>query len=301
MSETATVDPTPVEVPAATPATQEPAQDSTGTVEGQASQATETAPSEESFFTGDPKTLPPELQQAYKNMLKDYKQKTQDIAETRKKAQAYDQLSADQRFRDYWSGLSRQEKADFKQEKAKAEEALGQRISDDEFAKAFESKDSFLNLLKRVVDDSRSQDQARIQELEQKLTVSEAADVVEAFATEMGPDGKTIRSDFYELNDPKYQLITGYLSVNPPDKQTPEAYRDRLNEAYSWAKSLTQDFYARGKNEALSIIQKKAAASSEMPTQAAKGAYTGPDPKKVSVREAMELAKKGIRIPQVYD
>lgn len=304
MPPTAEVSPTPTETPAATPAAQEPAQAPSGTAETSGSEASpqaQTAPSEETFFTGDPNSLPPELQQAYKNMLKDYKAKTQEIAETRKKAQAFDQISADQRFRDYWSGLSRQERADFKEQKAEAEKALGQKISDEEFAKGFESKDSFLALLERVIEEKGIKAQSRIKELEQKLTVNEAGDVVEAFATELGQDGKPMRPDFYSLNDPKYNLITGYLSVYPPEENSPEAYRQRLSDAYSWAKTLTQDFYNKGKQEALAIIQKKAANGSEMPTHAAKGAYTGPDPKKLSVREAIELAKKGQKIPQVYD
>jgi hypothetical protein len=283
----------------------------TGTPEGQNGQATtqaQSAPAEENFSSIDPKTLPPELQALHKSLQADYTRKTQAAAERlkqvdalEKKAKAYDQLSTDQRFKEYWTGLNRQEKAEFKAEKAKAEEALGKKISDDEFAKAFESKDSFLDLLKRVVNETRTDDQRRIQELEQKLTVSEAQDVIESFATEVGQDGKPARPDFYELDDPKYNLISGFLRVNPPENQSPDGYRARLDEAYQWAKAMTQDFYNKGKSEALSIIQKKAAASSEVPTQAAKNVYSGPDPKKLTSHEAVELAKKRIRIPQVYD
>lgn len=275
-----------------------------GTPEGQngpAQTQEQGASVEEQFSNVDPKTLPPELQAIYKSMQADYTKKTQKAAEAAKKAEAYDQLTGDQRFRDYWSGLSRKEKTEFKEQKAEVEKTLGQKITDDEFSKAFENKDNFLNLLKRVADDSRSQDQKRIQELEQKLTVNEAADVVEAFATEIGQDGKPLRPDFYEMNDPKYNLITGFLQVNPPEDQSPQAYTERLNQAYSWAKSLTQDFYAKGKNEALSIIQKKAAASSQPPTQAAKNSVSAKDAKNITPREALEMAKRGERIPQVYD
>jgi hypothetical protein len=37
-----------------------------------------------------------------------------------------------------------------------------------------------------------------------------------------------------------------------------------------------------------------------MPTNSAKNAYTGTDPKKLDAAEAVALAKKGIRIPQNY-
>jgi hypothetical protein len=66
------------------------------------------------------------------------------------------------------------------------------------------------------------------------------------------------------------QLISGFLSVNPPDGNSQKAYTQKLNEAYGWAKAVSQKYYEKGKSEALQIIQKKAAASTEPPTQAAK-------------------------------
>lgn len=281
-----------------------------GTPENQSGQAVtqdQGASAEDTFSTVDPKTLPPELQELHKSLQADYTKKTQalahkakEIAETQKKAQAYDQLTADDRFKNYWSELSRKEKNDFKESKAEAEKSLGQKISDEDFQKSFESKDGFLNLLKRVVDDTRTQDQTRIQELEQKVTENEAADIVEQFATEVGQDGKPVRPDFRDL-DSKYNLITGYLQVNPPQARNQGAYMQKLDEAYSWAKAMTEDFYNKGKSEAIAMMQKKAAGSSQMPTNAAKAVYAGPDPKKLSVSESVALARKGIKIPQNYD
>jgi hypothetical protein len=37
--------------------------------------------------------------------------------------------------------------------------------------------------------------------LEQYKTVTEASNIVEAFATEVGPDGKPLRPDFYSLDE----------------------------------------------------------------------------------------------------
>ncbi len=299
MSDTATVSPTPTEaIDTATPAT-EPVDANVGTAETNGSEAAEAAPSEESFYSGDPNSLPPELRQAYTNMLKDYKQKTQAVADVRKKADAYDKISQDQRFKDYWQTMSREQKADFKEKKAEAEQRLGEKISDEDFAKAFQSKDDFLSFLERVVEDRSAKSQKKIEHLEQQLTVKDATDFVSAFATEVGKDGKPIRPDFYQLDDD--QLITGFLRVNPPEQLSREAYAERLNEAYSWAKNLSQKYYEKGKSEALKIIQGKVNNSSQPPTQAAKGAYTGPDPKKITPAEALQMAKKGIRVPQVYD
>jgi peptide subunit release factor 1 (eRF1) len=94
------------------------------------------------------------------------------------------------------------------------------------------------------------------------------------------------------------QLITGYLNVNPPESNSQKDYMNKLNEAYGWAKQVSQKYYEKGRAEALQTIQKKVASSTEPPTNAAKGAYTGPDPKKMSVRDAIDLAKKRITVPR---
>lgn len=274
-----------------------PATTETSDPNGQASGQGQSAPAEDKFSNIDPETLPPELKAIYKNLQTDYVKKTTSVADMRKKAEAYDAVSKDQRFIDYWKGLNQTQKADFKEQKAEAEKTLGQKISDEEFTKAFQSKDDFLSLLERVVQDRSEKSQKKIEKLEQQLSVKEAQDVVESFATEVGKDGKPVRPDFYSL-DAEDGLISGFLKVNPPEDTSQQAYLAKLNEAYSWSKAMTQKYYEKGKAEALQIIQKKAAGSTEPPTQAAKGAYTGPDPKKMSVRDAMELAKKGIRVPR---
>lgn len=297
MPDTAVASPTP-EAQTATPVsgeTQAPVAGS-GTAQTNGSDAAGAAPSEETFFNGDPNSLPPELKQAYTNMLKDYKSKTQSIAETRKKADAFDQVRSRSDFNEWWSGANKQQKAEFKEQKAEAEKRLGEKITDDEFTKAFQSKDDFLSFLERVVQDRSEGSQKKIDKLEEQLSIKDAQDVVESFATETGKDGAAVRPDFYSLDED--QLITGYLNVNPPDGKSQKDYVAKLNEAYGWAKAVTQKYYEKGRAEALQIAQKKAANSTEPPTQAAKGAYTGPDPKKLTVRDAMELAKKNIRVPR---
>lgn len=275
-----------------------------GTVEntgGPASAGAQGAPSEESFTAVDPTKLPPELQAHYKSMQADYTKKTQAIADQQKrfadvekKAKNYDALTHDQRFKEYWTGLSRGEKADFKEQKAEAEKALGEKISDEDFAKAFESKDSFMSFLERVSNMTREKDQKKIESLESKVGLSEAQNIVDSVVTEVDKESKQLlRPDFDALDEDR--LITGYLSVNPA--KDPSEYRDKVIEAYNWAKSVSSKYYEKGKAEALKIIQTKQTNSSEPPTISAKGAYTGPDPKKVDVAEAVALARKGIRVP----
>ncbi len=263
---------------------------------GPAATPAQSAPAEDKFSTIDPETLSPELKAIYKNLQADYTKKLQPVAEMRKKAEAFDKVTSRTDFKDWWSGASRAQKAEFKEQKVEMEKKLGEKISDEEFTKAFQSKNDFLDLLERVVQDRSEKSQKKIERLEQQLSVKEAADVVDSFATELGADGKSTRPDFYALDED--QLITGFLNVNPPESNSESAYREKLNEAYGWAKAVTQKYYEKGKAEALQIIKAKAAASSEPPTTSAKGAYTGADPKKLSVRDAMELAKKGIRVPR---
>lgn len=271
---------------------------STGTSDqnGPAATQAQSAPETESFSSVDPKTLSPEMQAVYKSLQADYTKKTMSIADVRKKAEAFDKVSSRSDFKGWWEGATKEQKADFKEQKQEAEKKLGEKISDEDFTKAFNSKDDFLALLERVHTDRSEKAQKKIEKLEQQLSVKDAADVVESFATEIGKDGKPARPDFYKLDED--QLITGFLNVNPPENTTQQAYISKLNEAYGWAKAVSSKYYEQGKAEALQIIQKKAAASSEPPTSSAKGAYTGPDPKKMSVREAMDLAKKGIRVPR---
>lgn len=274
-----------------------PAPAETQSQSGPAATQAQSAPAEDSFSSIDPNTLPPELQAVYKNLQADYTKKTMSIADVRKKADAYDAVSKDQRFVDYWKGLNQAQKADFKEQKQEAEQKLGEKISDEEFLKAFDGKENFLSLIEKLIQDKSEKSQKKIEKLEQQLSVKEAADVVESFATEIDKaTGKPVRPDFYSLDED--QLITGFLHVNPPENTSQAAYIAKLNEAYGWAKSVSQKYYEKGKAEALQIIQKKAATSTEPPTNAAKGAYTGPDPKKMSVKDAMELAKKGIRVPR---
>lgn len=285
---TATPEAAPSAEPAATAPVETPSQN--GSANGQ------TAPAEDKFSNIDPETLPPELKGVYKNLQADYTRKTQSIAEARKKAQAYDQIVSRPDFKEYWSGLNGRQKAEFKEQKAEAEKRLGEKITDDEFRKAFDSKDEFLGFLERIVADRTERQQKRINELESYRSVMDANLIAQAFRDEAGPDGKPLRPDFESLEEDS--LISGYLAVNPPTPGDQSAYVAKLNEAYGWAKALSQKYYEKGRADALKVAQTKAVNSTERPTTSAKGVYSGPDPKKLTPREALELAKKGIRVPR---
>lgn len=274
---------------------------SNGTLEGQSGQAAgsgQSATAEESFSNIDPKTLSPELQAVYKSLQADYSKKTQSIADVRKKADAYDQVSKDKRFVDYWKGLNQPQKAEFKEQKAEVEKTLGQKFTDEEFQNGFKDKNSYLAMQEKIAQMAFEKSQKQIEKLEQQLSIKEAKDVINDFAMETGKDGKPLRPDFDKMDEDG--LINGFvrLSIDPSKGLSSAEYANKLQEGYDFAKRVSQKFYDQGKAEALKIIQAKAASSTEPPTNAAKGAYTGPDPKKMSVRDAMDLAKKGIRVPR---
>jgi hypothetical protein len=276
----------PVTGQAASATTETPSQN------GQAATQAQSAPAEERFSSVDPNTLPPELQSVYKSLQADYTKKVMPIAELRKKADGFDQITARPDFKDFWSGMTRSQKAEFKEQKAEVEKSIGQKISDEEFTKAFENKDAYLSMQEKIAQMVLEKSQKQIQSLQEKLSVKEAQDLATSFATEVGRDGKPLRPDFDSLEEDN--LISGYLSVNQPENASPEAQVAKLQEAYQWAKSLSQKYYEKGRVDALARIQQKAATSTEPPTSSAKGAYTGP--KMPSVREAIELAKKGQRV-----
>lgn len=268
---------------------------------GQAAPQAQGATAEENFTHIDPKTLSPELQAVHKSLLGDYTKKTQaiaarekELADASKKAAEYDKLTSSVQFKETWAEMSRREKAEFKEQKAEAEKSLGEKITDEEFAKSFESKDGFLALMKKIADESRSKDQKEIQELKQKVGTSEAANIIDSVALEVGKDGQPVRPDFYALDEDG--AITGYLRLNATNN--PKEFQSKVTEAYNWAKGFTQKHYERGKADALKIIQAKAQNSSEPPTITSRNAYAGPDPKKIDAAEAVALARKGIRVPQ---
>src|SRR5438552_3028471 len=82
---------------------------------------------------------------------------------------------------------------------------------------------------------------------EQFTVVTDASNIVASCATKQGTDVKLLRHDFYALDED--QLITGFLSINPPDDRSQQAYVKRLNDAYGWAKATTQKYYEKGKAE----------------------------------------------------
>lgn len=294
MSDVQTVQSNPTtEPPAAVVQDNQAAASSTGTPQPTGEQAKPETPEQgaltpEGFTAIDPKTLPPELQALHKQLLGDYTRKTQDIADVRKRAEAFDAISQDQGFVDYWNGLNKQEQSDLK---SKAEETSGLEISDEEFDTAFASKENFIKFQQKLIQNTNAALQQKTQEIEQQQKLSTAEKFLETYASKPGNE------DFYDLDE--FGFITYQLAVKPPKSE--KEYASRVAEAHKNARETYKAIYEKGKSEALAIIQKKAETSSEMATNGVKNVYNGGDPKKLTAAEAVALARKGTKIPQNYD
>lgn len=256
------IDPTPQATAVATPAaTPEPTNTANGTVPNTNGEARTTegqaAPVEETFTSVDVQSLAPTDRTAYENMQRDYKKKTAEIAEVRRKAEAFDT----------WQQQQQVEKA---------------RITDEDYNRAFENKESFESLLKKTAEPIVSE----LQETRRELADAKAGLFLKEF--------KAGHKDFDELDSDG--VITGYVQLNPP--RTEREWETRLTEAYKYAEKLRSKWEDKGYKRGISRVQEKAAQSTEMPTGSPSQVYTGGDPVKITAKEAVELAMRGIRVPR---
>lgn len=215
------------------------------------------APVEDSFTQVDPNSLAPKDRAAHDNMLRDYKRKTADIADVRRKAEAFDAWQANQ-------------------ERKRAQ------ITDDDFNRAFENKEGFQTLIQKAAEPVVSELKATKQEL--------AATKADLFVK----DFKSKHADFDDLDSDG--LITGYVQLNPP--KTEREWETTVKTAYDYAKKLRSKWEDSGYKRGITRVQQKADESTALPSGGTAPTYSGPDPKTLTAEQAVELALKGIRVPQ---
>jgi len=279
--------PTPTEA-AATPATEPAASTGTaptqqtvpnGTVSDATSNGAQTAP-DDTFTSVDVKSLPPELKAKYDSMLSDYKRKTSEVAQQRKevesarqKAQAYDQLSSDPAFVEYWNGLSKTQQAQVRDDAG---------ITDQEFNAAFESKDNFAKFIQKVAQVSTAQSQQEITNLKADLMIK---------------DFKARNPDFDELNEDK--AIEIQIKADPRSySNDPKLWDKAMTDAIQNVRRVQSKWVEKGRKEGLSRVAEKVNQSTLPPTSSPEQLYPGGDPKNLSVAEAADLARRGIKVPR---
>jgi len=281
--------PTPADPKAATPPPADPEVGIEGTATKDPGEAItenpeQTAPSD-TFLSNDPNSLPPELKSHYNSMLSDYKKKTTEVADKRRevesleeKARLYDQVAGDEAFVNYYNDQIK--KSPGSQSTPPQEEAG---ISDDEFNKAFESKEQFMNLVKRA----SSTMQKDLQANQNELKVQKANAFLRDFKESPGHE------DFKKLD--RHGFITHDILMNRPRSE--KEWGTRLESAYKKAQKIYQDIHEEGRTSALTRIQEKVQSSSETPATSPTNVWPGGDPTKLSVAEAVDLARRGIKVP----
>lgn len=295
-------DPTPASSQA-TPALQEP-QDKAGTVTdvsdvnvSDAGLPEDQGAPDATFSQVDPQTLPPELKSKYDSMLSDYKKKTADLAQQRREAQAsldkaklYDQIASDEAFVTYWNNLSQKEhqKEQQRQPDGQPRELAGFQLSEQDYQKAFESPQGLADVLQRAIVSVNENLKNEIKTVQQENLVRKAGEFINEFST------RPEYSEFKKLN--KHGFITYQLRANPA--KTEKEWEPRLKWAYDNAKKVYSDIYQEGYQAGLGRMTEKTKGSTMVPSAGADKFYAGGDPKKLTVREALELATKGIRVQQ---
>lgn len=244
--------PTPVTEATATPATQEPLAPANGTAEKVSDASTkseQTAPDLDTLEQVDPNSLTPRE----RNLLRDYKKKTAEIAAQRK---------------EHESQISRMQELE---EKAMLADQLA---SDPDIVQAWNAKYGQAN--------AQPQQRDPVQEI----------DVLKANL--LVKDFKTSHPDFEELD--KHNLITGYVKLNPPS--TEREWKKTLEAAYKYAKTLKETWYEDGRKSGLQRVEEKVAQSTNPPSTSPSNVYAGGDPAKISVAEAVDMARRGIKVPR---
>ena len=94
----------------------------------------------------------------------------------------------------------------------------------------------------------------------------------------------------------KYGFIT--YQVNARGAVPEQKWEATLTDAYQNAKRVYSEIFEEGRKAGLTRTQQKVSQQTEIPATGPAQIYSGSDPKKLSVREALELAQKGIKVPQ---
>jgi hypothetical protein len=254
-----------------------------GTVQPSGDATGQGAPAEETFTKVDPRTLPPQLRAAYDNMLRDYKEKTTKLSETvkaesakaaeayKQKAEFYDQIAGQEDFVKRWNEYVQQ--------------AQG-------MTQAQQDANPELSAMKN-----------QLQEMSQKMQLTEMSQVTEAFAEAVDEKGQKMHADFDRLNElnlgklvdgddaEDFSLLRACIELSPGN--TPQ---EKLANGYKSAKAVYNAIYEEGRKAGLGRIQQKQLNGSNPPTGSGGDGLQITDKKPKSAREALDLAKRGMMV-----
>lgn len=234
------------------------------------------------IFKGiDPARLTPNEKAIYNSMLSDYREKTAKLSETVKaevakateayksKAEYYDQFSTQDEFVKQWNDY-------VQKSQAAANDPTG--ASDPALAKV----------------------EAKLQEITQKIHLSEISQMTDAFIEAKDEKGNKIHPEFDALNGivlgtmqnggqaEEFSLLRACIELSPGN--TPQ---EKLANGYKSAKASYDAIFEAGKKAGMGRIQAKVSNGTIPPVTSSGDVLSVTDKKPKSAREALEMAKRG--------
>lgn len=243
-------------------------------------QASEAAPTE--LFQGmDPNKLPPQAKVFYDQMLKDYRDKTSKLSETikseaakateayRTKADLYDQIAAQEEFVKMWNEYARKS-----QVKGENPQNPG---------------DPVLTEMK-----------AKLDEMNQKIQMTEMAQITDAFAEAVNEKGEKLHADFDTLNEimigewtdgqekEPFSLLRASVELAPG-----KSPQEKLANGYKMAKQVRDAIFEEGRKAGMGRVQQKVSNGTNPPSHSIGDTLSVTEKRPKNAAEALALARKG--------
>lgn len=291
---TETLDPTQT-AQTATPA-MAPVSTPTSTVTEQSGQATESAPADTDTFTKvDVNTLTAKDREAYNNMLRDYKAKTAEIASQRKQFEGVNLEELRQKASLYEQALQAQQALETQTADSAAQAELQQL-----WQEAQTDPMKAVEFHRRIAQMEVEKVREAVDGIKQEKLEAEAMTFVKSFATAVDPKtGEPLRPEYDDVDDTGLirHHFEEFLSEHPnmSTKDWPKA----VETAWQKAKTTYDAVLQKGFQKAMAQQQAKVNGSTEMPTGASMSnerLLSQKDAAKLTVKEAVELARQGIKI-----
>ena len=241
-----------------------------GTVQPNSEANGQGASIEEGFTKVNPETLPPQLKEAYNNMLRDYKEKTTKLSD-RVKSETEKAIA------------SYKQKADFYDAFTQNEELV--KYYNDYVNKANNPNNNQVNPLEE-----------KVKNIETELQIEKTAKFIDAFADAKDEKGNLLHPDFdkYEsISLGKHQKAGDYnllrATVELASGATPQ---ERLENGYKTAKAVYDSIFEEGRKAGMGRVQQKVKNGSLPPSSSPANGTAPHKPK--NALEALEFARKGL-------
>lgn len=234
----------------------------------------------------DLNTLPPNIRAVVdkinKDMVRGFTEKTSKLSETiksesqkaaeayREKATQYDQIAGQKAFVDKWNDYVKEQERQSNQGGA-------------------EPGDPILSEMK-----------AQLNEMNQKMQISELSQITNAFADAVDEKGTQLHPDFDNLNSiqlgkmnengkvEEYSLLRACIEL--ADGKNPQ---EKLTNGYKVAKAMRDSIFEEGKKAGMGRLEKKALNGTQLPSSSSNEVLSVTDKKPKNAHEAFAMARRG--------